>query len=155
MLKSFFNKVAGVKAINFILKRFQTRCFSVNIARFLRTRILRIIWGWLLLYSEQVVLEDDESTCLFARFEKRLVHSPQSYILQNHCCFRHCKYQHIHKYLCIYISDILIMCNIFKKKSKKLLHTPCLTTLAKSTMESSSVKIWPVKLLPSEKCLPP
>ena len=124
----------------------------MNIAKFLRTRILRIICERLFLYSEQVGLENDESTCLFARFEKRLVHSPQSYILHNHCCFCHRKHQHIYKYLCIHISDILIMC---KKKSKKILHTPCLTTPAKSTPESSSVKIWSIKLLPGEKCLPP
>ena len=126
MLKSFFNKVPGVKGIDVILKRFQTRCLSVNIAKFLRTRILRIIWERLLLYSEQVVLEDDESTYLFARFEKRLVHSPQSYILHNHRSFCHRKYQHIHKYLCIYISDILIMCKFFKKNLKKYCTHPLL-----------------------------
>ena len=40
---SFF-KVAGLKAINFIKKRLQHRCFPVNIAEFLRTPILKNIW---------------------------------------------------------------------------------------------------------------
>ena len=35
MLESLFNKVAGLKACNFIKKRFQHRCFPVNILKFL------------------------------------------------------------------------------------------------------------------------
>ena len=35
MLESFFNKVAGLKACNFIQKRLQHRCFPVNIAKYL------------------------------------------------------------------------------------------------------------------------
>ena len=30
MLESLFNKVAGLKAYNFIKKRFQHKCFPVN-----------------------------------------------------------------------------------------------------------------------------
>ena len=37
MLKSLFNKVAGLQACNFIKKRFLSRSFPVNIAKFLRT----------------------------------------------------------------------------------------------------------------------
>ena len=37
MLKSLFNKIAGLKACNFIKKCIFHRCFSVNIAKFLRT----------------------------------------------------------------------------------------------------------------------
>ena len=34
---SLYNKVAGVKACNFIKKKLQHRCFPVSIAKFLRT----------------------------------------------------------------------------------------------------------------------
>ena len=37
MLASLFNKVTELKVCNFIKKRLQRRCFSVNIAEFLRT----------------------------------------------------------------------------------------------------------------------
>ena len=40
VLKSLFNKVAGLKAGNFIKNRFERKCFPVNIAKFLRTSIL-------------------------------------------------------------------------------------------------------------------
>ena len=36
VLESLFEKVAGLKACNFIKKRPQHRCFPVNIAKFLR-----------------------------------------------------------------------------------------------------------------------
>ena len=35
MLEYLFNKVAGLKAYNFIKKRLQRKCFPVNIAKFL------------------------------------------------------------------------------------------------------------------------
>ena len=44
MLQSLF------KAYNFIEKRLQHRCFPVNIAKLLRTPILKNICEWLLLY---------------------------------------------------------------------------------------------------------
>ena len=37
MLESVFDKVAVLQVYNFIKKRFQHRCFPVNIAKFLRT----------------------------------------------------------------------------------------------------------------------
>ena len=37
MLKSLFDKVAVLKAYNFIKKRLLLRCFPMNIAKFLRT----------------------------------------------------------------------------------------------------------------------
>ena len=37
MLESLFNKVAHLKACNFIKKRIQHRCFLVTFAKFLRT----------------------------------------------------------------------------------------------------------------------
>ena len=48
-VESCFNKVAGLKACDFIKKRLQHRCFSVNIARFIRKPILKNISEWLLL----------------------------------------------------------------------------------------------------------
>ena len=45
----FLNKNAGLQACNFIKKRLQHRCFLVNIAKFLRTPILKNI-------CEQLVL---------------------------------------------------------------------------------------------------
>ena len=36
-VRIFFEKVAGLKACNFIKKRLKYRCFPVNIAKFLRT----------------------------------------------------------------------------------------------------------------------
>ena len=41
---SVFNKVAGLKACNFINKRLQHRCFPVINAKFLRAPILKGIW---------------------------------------------------------------------------------------------------------------
>ena len=41
MLESLFNKAAGLQTCNFIKKRLQHRCFSMNIAKFLRTTILK------------------------------------------------------------------------------------------------------------------
>ena len=41
VLESFFNKVAGQKACNFIKKELQSRCFLVNVAKFLRATFLQ------------------------------------------------------------------------------------------------------------------
>ena len=46
---SFFNKSAGLQACNFIEKRLHHRCFPVNIAKFLRTPILKNVCKRLLL----------------------------------------------------------------------------------------------------------
>ena len=48
MLESLFNKVANLKACNFIKKRLWHR-FTVNIAKFLRKPFLNNICEWLLL----------------------------------------------------------------------------------------------------------
>ena len=50
VLQSLFKKVAGLKACKFIKKRPQHRCFPVNIAKCLRLRILKNIFGRLLFY---------------------------------------------------------------------------------------------------------
>ena len=47
----FFNKVAGPQLCNFIKKRFQHRCFTVNNAKFFRTPNLKNICERLLLNS--------------------------------------------------------------------------------------------------------
>ena len=44
VLESLFNRVAGLKACSFIKKLLKCRCFPVNIAKFLRTPILKNIW---------------------------------------------------------------------------------------------------------------
>ena len=49
VLESLFNKAAGLQGFNFIKKKFRQGCFPVNIAKFLKTPILRNIWKWLLL----------------------------------------------------------------------------------------------------------
>ena len=48
-LSHFFNKVAGLQACNFIEKRPQHSCFPVNVAKILRTPILKNICKLLLL----------------------------------------------------------------------------------------------------------
>ena len=48
VLGSLFNRVGGFKT-NFLKKRLQHRCFHVNIAKFLRTPILKNIYEQLLL----------------------------------------------------------------------------------------------------------
>ena len=45
----FFNKNAGLQVCNFIENRLQHRCFLVNIAKFLRTHVLKNICEQLLL----------------------------------------------------------------------------------------------------------
>ena len=56
MLVSLFNKVAGLeaglRACNFIKKKLQHRYFPVNIAKHLRTHILKNIYEWLLFNKE-------------------------------------------------------------------------------------------------------
>ena len=49
VLESILNTVAGLKTYNFILKRLQHRYFPVNIAKFLRTSVLKNICEQLLL----------------------------------------------------------------------------------------------------------
>ena len=48
MLESLFNKFAGLRAGNFITKRFQHRYFPVDIVKFLKTSILKDICELLL-----------------------------------------------------------------------------------------------------------
>ena len=50
-LESLFNKVAGPRTRNFIKKRLQHKYFPVKFEKFLRTSILKNIFGRLLLYD--------------------------------------------------------------------------------------------------------
>ena len=52
--KSIFNTFSGLQACSFIKKSLQHLCFPVNIAKFLRTTILKNICKQLLLKSEQI-----------------------------------------------------------------------------------------------------
>ena len=74
MLESLFNKVAGLKAHNFIKKKLQHnfikkklqhRCFPVNIAKLLRKPVLKNI-------CEQLLLRDGESA-LYDKYLKYLL----------------------------------------------------------------------------------
>ena len=69
MLKSIFNKVATLKACYIIKKRLQHRCFPVNIAKFLRTSILKNICEQLRLgtsnFTKNEILFQAFSTILF------------------------------------------------------------------------------------------
>ena len=49
-LGSLFNKVVGLEACNFIEKRLQLRCFPLNIAKFLKTPIMKNICERLLFW---------------------------------------------------------------------------------------------------------
>ena len=49
VLEFLFNKFAALKAGNFIAERLQHRCFPVNIAKFLKRFILKVICERLLL----------------------------------------------------------------------------------------------------------
>ena len=50
VLESVFNKVAGLRAYNFIAKKLQHRCFPVKFAKIFRIPILKNICEQLLLY---------------------------------------------------------------------------------------------------------
>ena len=56
MLDTLFDKVTVLKDCNFIGKRIQLRCFSVNIAKFLRTPILKNFCKRLLLLLLESVM---------------------------------------------------------------------------------------------------
>ena len=55
MLEFLFNKVAGPQTCNFIKKRFQHRCFPVNVTKFLRTPFSPNTTGQLLLNLHEIV----------------------------------------------------------------------------------------------------
>ena len=50
MPESFFNRIAGLEACDFIKKRLWQRCFPINFAKFLRKPFLKNTSGRLLPY---------------------------------------------------------------------------------------------------------
>ena len=48
MLESLFNKAAGLKALNFLKKRLQDKCFPMTFMNFLRTPFFTEHLRWLL-----------------------------------------------------------------------------------------------------------
>ena len=44
VLESLFNENAGLQSCNFIKKRLQYRCFPINIAKFVKTPVLKNIF---------------------------------------------------------------------------------------------------------------
>ena len=67
MLESHFNKVAALKACNFIKKRLQHRCFLVNIAKFIRTAFCMKHIRWLLLFLKDIHFQEskEKTTVLY------------------------------------------------------------------------------------------
>ena len=55
MLESFLNTAAGLKTFNFMKKKFQSSCFPVKFAKFLRTPISKNICERLLLYLHVIL----------------------------------------------------------------------------------------------------
>ena len=66
-LESFFNKLAELRASNFIRNKFQCSCFPVEFAKLLRTPIFKNICGRLLLYLHVI---------LFSMHEKDIANNP-------------------------------------------------------------------------------
>ena len=63
VLESLFNKVAGLKACNFIKMRFQYRCFPVNFRKFLATPFSQNTSGRLLLTGVDLQSNYFEKIC--------------------------------------------------------------------------------------------
>ena len=45
VLESLLNRIAGLKACNFVKKKLKHSCFPVNIGKFLRTSFLQNMFG--------------------------------------------------------------------------------------------------------------
>ena len=58
MLESYFKKIAYLKVCNFLKKGAEHRCFPVNIAKFLRTIILKNIFERMLLTVRKYAIND-------------------------------------------------------------------------------------------------
>ena len=74
------NKVAGLNACNLIKKRLQHRCFPVNIAKSLRTSILKIICKRLLLPLEVFCIRN------LLILAMRMLHLAAAYLFFNYNC---------------------------------------------------------------------
>ena len=76
VLESLFNKLAELKACNFIKKRLQHRCFPVKFAKFLRTPILKNICGRLLL-KEMNIMNNILKALLMYLFKELVLRMPR------------------------------------------------------------------------------
>ena len=83
MFESLINKVACLKAGNFIKERLQHRCFSVNIANFLRTPILKNICKLLFLVKVVLVFKTVNFSRAPDTLEKESVHDEPLLYLMN------------------------------------------------------------------------
>ena len=83
MLESLFNKVAGLQPSNIIKERLQPRCFPVNIAKFLRTPILKNICELLLLLIVIFLQENNHIHCCLDLPEPKLHKKLTCVMLQN------------------------------------------------------------------------
>ena len=98
MVEFLFNKVAALKARNFIKKRLQHRCFPVNIAKFLRTPFF---------YRTPFVSVSALYRLLFCAIltqagQDKIV---QATFLQNHCCALKADVAQV-IFLCNVVSDV-------------------------------------------------
>ena len=58
MLQSLFDKAVGFQACNFIKKRLQRRCLSVNIVKFFRTLFEKHLWTTASVNSRAAVFQE-------------------------------------------------------------------------------------------------
>ena len=79
VLKSLFNKVADLQASNFIKKR----CFPVNIAKILRTPILKKICEQQLLTI--LMWQSNLGNCEICELQLALIGGLQNYIISGLC----------------------------------------------------------------------
>ena len=87
MLESLFNKVAGLKACNFIKERLKHSCFPVNNAKFLRTHFFTEHLRWLLLYVvwANIAQINFLYNVVSAVFGQHCQKQPFADVLQNKC----------------------------------------------------------------------
>ena len=57
----FFNKIAGLRAFNFIKKKYQRSCFPVKVAKFFRAPTFKNIREQLLLYLHVILFTIHET----------------------------------------------------------------------------------------------
>ena len=87
VLESLFNKVAGLKAYNFIKKRLQHRCFPVKFAKFLETPFLESIpGGCFCIVKLQLLFSGLVWTKLYFPEKKGNLHQRALCFLIHDCC---------------------------------------------------------------------
>ena len=86
-MESLSDEVADLKVCNIIKKRLQHGCFPLNIAKSLRTSILKIIYKWLLLPLEVFCIRNlliSAMTMLHLVYKKTLMTA--AYLFFNYNC---------------------------------------------------------------------